>query len=66
MNCIACGIYFKPSIYSATDLCLCDDCYSAQDHLGFIAMDEISVEMNHILNPTGKVKAMIYEDRESI
>ena len=58
MLCLSCGCYFKKSAYNKTSYC--EYCSDASP----VELDsEAEVEVNLLVNPTGRVQAFIQEDK---
>lgn len=62
MICYSCGAYFKPNkdVYPKRNCC--DACTDAEVHFPEIEEDA-EVEVRLLRNPSGRVRAMIYDDR---
>ena len=53
MKCVCCGSYFKKSKFNPTDYC--EACIDEDEGLDILDEDAV-VEMQHIINPSGKVQ----------
>lgn len=62
MKCVTCGSYFKQHSFNRS--LECDDCVAVS--YDFDDLDsEMQVEVNLLVNPTGKKQPVIYEDRDN-
>ena len=58
MKCVCCGSCFKKSKFNPTDYC--EACIDEDEGLDILDEDAV-VEMQHIINPSGKVQPVFYD-----
>ena len=63
MHCTNCGNYYRLTPYN--DTCFCDDCLAEQDMADTSSYPDLEVEKNLLLNPSGKTKAVFYDEDDS-
>ena len=61
MHCISCQQYFKPSMFTNSNMC--EDCDGLVEDLSYLE-DDKELEMNILVNPSGRTRAHIEEDRD--
>lgn len=59
-TCTICGSYFKKSIGNRLDS-ICPDCDGFTDNYDILD-DEISLDIDFIMNPSGRVKPHIHDE----
>jgi len=57
MKCVSCGSYFKQSQFNKS--MFCDQCL---DFANDTYDQELTEEIAHVLNPSGRTKAVFYDD----
>jgi hypothetical protein len=62
MICYSCGAYFKPNKDDYPKKHCCSICTDAEAALPGLEED-IEIELGIMVNPSGRVRAMIYDDR---
>lgn len=62
MICYSCGAYFKQPKHEYVKRNCCVSCTDSELHLPAIE-DDVELELGLMVNPSGKVRAMIYDDR---
>lgn len=56
LKCYSCGTKFKQSEYNTSGKC--NDCYDDD----FLYLDDDKIDVDLLVNPTGKTKAVFYDD----
>ena len=59
--CVSCGDYFRTNAWHNNKL-ECQNCVFTLPSMEID--DDVDVEVNHLLNPTGKTQAVFYDDRD--
>ena len=59
--CACCGSYYKKSSFLHGEFC--SDCDGIVDNYDILD-EEVNLEINNLLNPSGKIRPVIYEDRK--
>lgn len=62
MICYSCGAYFKPNKDDYPKKHYCASCTDAEVALPELEED-VEIELGIMVNPSGRVRAMIYDDR---
>jgi hypothetical protein len=62
MRCVICNTYFKQHSFNRTKQC--DDCLGADGSSNYID-SETEVDINSVLNPSGKVQPVFYPESAS-
>lgn len=62
MICYSCGAYFKPNKDDYPKKYCCASCTDAEVTLPELEED-VEIELGIMVNPSGRVRAMIYDDR---
>jgi len=62
MICYSCGAYFKPNKDDYPKKYCCSSCTDAEVSLPELEED-VEIELGLMVNPSGRVRAMIYDDR---
>jgi len=59
--CACCGSYYKKSSFLQGEFC--SDCDGIVDNYDILD-EEANLEINNLLNPSGKIRPVFYEDRK--
>lgn len=65
MICLSCGEYFKKNKFAnpTSKNTLCEDC-DGSNNLNDEIDEELSIDIQRMVNPSGRVKPIIYDDTD--
>jgi glutaredoxin len=61
MRCLSCSSYFRHTAYNQSSFC--EYCLDAEDLIKKEKESDVDLEIELLVNPSGRRQAVIYEDR---
>ncbi len=64
-HCVTCGSHYFKSPYNES--LQCDNCTDVLDDSDMLYLDDpdAAIEIDHVVNPSGRVKAHIYDENDN-